>query len=75
MLVRDEQGTYAFQVVQLQCLAPRGHKPQRNGRQRASSIPLRLMLVGAEQGTSAFLYMSKLLACFDFILYDGGTAK
>jgi hypothetical protein len=45
----------AFLTVQLQRLAPRGHKPLQIKRQRPPFYLERLMLVGADQAASAFL--------------------
>ncbi|WP_041087735.1 hypothetical protein [Jeotgalibacillus soli] len=42
-------------LIQLQWLAPRGHKPQCPSWQRTPTSALRLMLVGDERATSAFL--------------------
>jgi hypothetical protein len=42
--------------VQLQRLAPRGHKPSIPKRQRTPFRDARLMLVGAVQGASAFVF-------------------
>jgi hypothetical protein len=43
--------------VQLQRLAPRGHKLNGPRRQKAPSRPIHLMLVGAGQAASAFLFV------------------
>jgi hypothetical protein len=45
----------AFLSVQLQRLAPRGHKPLQIKRQKPPFYLERLMLVGADRAASAFL--------------------
>ncbi|HZG70508.1 MAG TPA: deoxyribonuclease IV, partial [Chondromyces sp.] len=49
---------FPFIVIQLQCLAPRGHKPLLFERQRTPFYEKRLVLVGADQGASAFIVRS-----------------
>jgi hypothetical protein len=43
-----------FHLVQLRRLAPRGHKVNRQKRQKAPFQPIHLMLVGSERAASAF---------------------
>jgi spore germination protein YaaH len=54
MPVASEQAASAFQFVQLQRLAPRGHKPFRQEGQKPTFMPFCLVLVGAGRAASAF---------------------
>jgi hypothetical protein len=51
----SDRAASAFLSVQLQRLAPRGHKPLQIKRQKPPFYLERLMLVGADQAASAFL--------------------
>ena len=55
MLVAPEQAPSAFLIVQLQRLAPRGHKSDYCVAEKRHYV-ICLMLVGADQGASAFLF-------------------
>jgi hypothetical protein len=46
-------GRLRFSIIQLQRLAPRGHKPIRQEGKRTTFPPARLMPVGADQGAFA----------------------
>jgi hypothetical protein len=54
MLVGADRAASAFPIVQLQRLAPRGHKPLLIKRQSTPFYQEWLMLVGAGRAASAF---------------------